>query len=100
MMPFLPVGILIGGFLLGRPGHEGFIPSDFVEGLVGGNFLRANFFASVIAALMYFASLTEVPILQGLIGSGMGQGPALAFLLAGPALSLPSILILHGLSKM
>jgi uncharacterized membrane protein YraQ (UPF0718 family) len=64
---------------------------------VGGNSLWANFFASVVGAFMYFATLTEVPILQGLIGSGMGKGPALALLLAGPALSLPSMLVLRGI---
>jgi uncharacterized membrane protein YraQ (UPF0718 family) len=96
ILPLLLGGVLISGFLLGRVGHEGIIPSRFVEGLVGGNSLRANFFSSVVAAFMYFATLTEVPILQGLIGSGMGKGPALALLLAGPALSLPSMLVLRG----
>ncbi len=84
----------MAGFLLGRPGHEGIIPSQWIAELVGGNSLGANFFASVSGALMYFATLTEVPILQGLLGSGMGQGPALALLLAGPALSLPSMIVL------
>jgi len=97
ILPLLLGGVLISGFLLGRPGHEGAIPSDFVESLVGGNSLRANFFSSVVAAFMYFATLTEVPILQGLIGSGMGKGPALALLLAGPALSLPSMLVLRSI---
>lgn len=55
----------------------------------------ANFFASIVGAFMYFATLTEVPIVQGLLGSGMGQGPALALLLAGPALSLPSMLVIN-----
>ena len=45
---------------------------------------------------MYFATLTEIPILQGLINSGMGKGPALALLLAGPALSLPNMLVIRG----
>jgi hypothetical protein len=76
-------------------GYEGIIPSRFVEALVGGNSFRANFFSSIVAAFMYFATLTEVPILQGLIGSGMGKGPALALLLAGPALSLPSMLVIR-----
>ncbi|HOJ31292.1 MAG TPA: permease [bacterium] len=92
--PLLLIGVFIAGFLLGRPGYEGIIPSKFVSGLVGGNSLSANFFASIVGAFMYFATLTEVPILQGLIGSGMGKGPALALLLAGPALSLPSMLVL------
>ena len=96
ILPLLLGGVLISGFLLGRVGHEGVIPSRWVEALVGGNSLRANFFSSIVAALMYFATLTEVPILQGLIGSGMGKGPALALLLAGPALSLPSMLVIRG----
>ncbi|MFA4991414.1 MAG: permease [Candidatus Omnitrophota bacterium] len=96
ILPLLLGGVLVSGFLLGRVGHEGIIPSRFVEALVGGNSLRANFFSSIVAAFMYFATLTEVPILQGLIGSGMGKGPALALLLAGPALSLPSMLVIRG----
>jgi uncharacterized membrane protein YraQ (UPF0718 family) len=95
ILPLLLAGVLISGFLLGRVGHEGVIPSRYIETLVGGNSFRANFFSSVVAAFMYFATLTEVPILQGLIGSGMGKGPALALLLAGPALSLPSMLVLR-----
>jgi len=97
ILPLLLGGVLVSGFLLGRVGHEGIIPSRFVEALVGGNSLRANFFSSIVAAFMYFATLTEVPILQGLIGSGMGKGPALALLLAGPALSLPSMLVIRGI---
>jgi hypothetical protein len=92
--PLLLFGVLIAGALLGRPGHEGLIPSTWVSAAVGGNSLRANLLASVVGAFMYFATLTEVPILQGLLGSGMGKGPALALLLAGPALSLPSMLVL------
>ena len=95
ILPLLLGGVLLSGFLLGRVAHEGIIPSRFIEALVGGNSLRANFFSSIVAAFMYFATLTEVPILQGLIGSGMGKGPALALLLAGPALSLPSMLVIH-----
>ncbi|MFH1504660.1 MAG: permease [Candidatus Omnitrophota bacterium] len=97
ILPLLLAGVLISGFLLGRVGYEGIIPSKFVAMLVGGNSFRANFFASIVAAFMYFATLTEVPILQGLIGSGMGKGPALALLLAGPALSLPSMLVIRGI---
>lgn len=94
VMPLLFAGVLVAGFLLGRPGHEGLIPSDWVHRAVGGNSIAANFFASLAGAFMYFATLTEVPILQGLIGAGMGKGPALALLLAGPALSLPSMLVI------
>lgn len=97
ILPLLLLGVLVAGALLGRPGHEGLIPSSWIASLVGGNSLRANLFASVVGAFMYFATLTEVPILQGLMGSGMGKGPALALLLAGPALSLPSMLVLHGI---
>jgi hypothetical protein len=93
--PLLLGGILVSGFLLGRPGNEGVIPSDWVAYAVGGNSLWANLFASIVGAFMYFATLTEVPILQGLIGSGMGKGPALALLLSGPALSLPSMLVIR-----
>ncbi|HOX24595.1 MAG TPA: permease [Candidatus Krumholzibacteria bacterium] len=97
ILPLLLVGVLVAGLLLGRPDHEGLIPSSVVAKAVGGNSPGANLFASVAGALMYFATLTEVPILQGLLGSGMGKGPALALLLAGPALSLPSILVLRSI---
>ena len=95
ILPLLFFGVLIAGFLLGRPETEGIIPSAWVSGAVGGNSLWANLFASVAGAFMYFATLTEVPILQGLIGAGMGKGPALALLLAGPALSLPNMLVIR-----
>jgi hypothetical protein len=97
ILPLLLGGVLVAGFLLGRVGHEGIIPNRWVEWAVGGNSLRANLLSSVAGAFMYFATLTEVPILQGLIGSGMGKGPALALLLAGPALSLPSMLVLRSI---
>ena len=97
ILPLLLGGVLVAGFLLGRPGHPALIPEQYIQGLVGGNSLWANFFASIVGAFMYFATLTEVPILQGLIGSGMGQGPALALLLAGPALSLPSMIAIAGI---
>jgi hypothetical protein len=90
-------GVLVAGFLLGRPGHQALIPEEWVASLVGGNSLGANLLASVSGALMYFATLTEVPILQGLMGSGMGKGPALALLLSGPALSLPSMLVIRSM---
>ena len=96
IMPLLFLGVLAAGVLLGRPGHEGLIPSTWIHNLVGGNSLFANFFASIVGAFMYFATLTEVPILEGLIGAGMGKGPALALLLAGPALSLPNMLVIRG----
>jgi hypothetical protein len=95
ILPLLLLGVLIAGALLGRPDHEGLIPSGWIAGLVGGNSLSANLFASVVGAFMYFATLTEVPILQGLIGAGMGKGPALALLLSGPALSLPNMLVIR-----
>jgi len=95
ILPLLLFGVLVAGALLGRPGHEGLIPGEWVGAAVGGNSLRANLFASVAGAFMYFATLTEVPILQGLLGSGMGKGPALALLLAGPALSLPNMLVIR-----
>lgn len=96
IMPLLLFGVLIAGLLLGRVGQEGLIPNEWVANAVGGNSLWANFFASFAGAFMYFATLTEVPILEGLIGAGMGKGPALALLLAGPALSLPSMLVING----
>ncbi|MBN1585894.1 MAG: permease [Candidatus Omnitrophica bacterium] len=95
IMPLLLIGVAVAGLLLGRPGEQGLIPPEFVEKLVGGNSLFANFFASVVGAFMYFATLTEIPILEGLLGAGMGKGPALALLLAGPALSLPNMLVIR-----
>ncbi|MFO7965353.1 MAG: permease [Desulfobacterales bacterium] len=96
IFPLLFGGVIVAGFLLGRPGHPALIPEHYIQTLLGGNTLWANLFASLAGALMYFATLTEVPILQGLIGAGMGQGPALALLLAGPALSLPNMLVIAG----
>ena len=94
--PLLAIGVLAAGFLLGRPGHPALIPEHYIASLVGGNSIWANLFASVAGALMYFATLTEIPILQGLLGAGMGKGPALALLLAGPALSLPNMIVIGG----
>jgi len=97
ILPLLAAGVLVAGFLLGTPeGGTGIIPDGWISSLVGGNSLFANFFASIVGAFMYFATLTEVPILQGLMNNGMGKGPALALLLAGPALSLPNMLVIRG----
>ena len=96
IFPLLAAGVLVAGFMLGRPGHPALIPDHYIQSLVGGNSLGANFFASVAGALMYFATLTEIPILQGLTGAGMGKGPALSLLLAGPALSIPNMLVIGG----
>lgn len=100
IMPLLAIGVVITGFLLGST-HDnvaipGVVPNEWVEWAVGGNSLLSNFFASFAGAFMYFATLTEVPIVQGLLASGMGKGPALALLLAGPSLSLPSMLVIRG----
>ncbi|MEX2371434.1 MAG: permease [Bacteroidales bacterium] len=100
IMPLLAIGVLVAGFLLGSTHDDtamaGIIPNEWVAMLVGGNSVFANFFASIVGAFMYFATLTEVPILQGLIAAGMGKGPALALLLAGPSLSLPNMLVIRG----
>jgi uncharacterized membrane protein YraQ (UPF0718 family) len=97
ILPLLLAGVFVAGFLLGGPGSSarGIIPNAWIAQAVGGNSLLANFFASLVGAFMYFATLTEVPILEGLIKSGMGKGPALALLLAGPALSLPNMLVIR-----
>ena len=98
ILPLLFGGVLIAGFLLGMPGTDnGIIPNQWIARLVGGNSLFANLLASVVGAFMYFATLTEVPIVQGLLGSGMGKGPALALLLAGPALSLPNMIVIRSI---
>ncbi len=101
IMPLLAFGVVIAGFLLGST-HDGIsipgvIPNEWISALVGGNSVFSNLFASVVGAFMYFATLTEVPILQGLMASGMGKGPALALLLAGPSLSLPNMLVIRGI---
>lgn len=99
IMPLLAIGVLVAGFLLGSTHDDtqigGMIPNEWVVWLVGGNSILSNFFASIFGAFMYFATLTEVPILQGLMASGMGKGPALALLLAGPSLSLPNMLVIR-----
>ena len=115
------MGVLAAGFFLGSPDSQdaGIIPNVWIQALVGDSPqallsilgrenpspawlttiwpLWTNLFASVTGALMYFATLTEVPILRGLLDSGMGQGPALALLLAGPALSLPNMLVINSI---
>ncbi|MCA1757718.1 MAG: permease [Bacteroidales bacterium] len=100
IMPLLAIGVLVAGFLLGSTHDDtamaGMIPNEWVASLVGGNSVFSNLFASVVGAFMYFATLTEVPILQGLMSAGMGKGPALALLLAGPSLSLPNMLVIRG----
>jgi hypothetical protein len=101
ILPLLAIGVVIAGFLLGST-HDntaiaGVIPNEWIAKLVGGNSVFSNLFASVVGAFMYFATLTEVPIVQGLLASGMGQGPALALLLAGPSLSLPNMLVIRGI---
>lgn len=100
IMPLLALGVIVAGFLLGSTHDDtqlaGVIPSEWISSLVGGNSVFANFFASIVGAFMYFATLTEVPILQGLLAAGMGKGPALALLLAGPSLSLPNMLVIRG----
>ncbi len=96
ILPLLLAGVLIAGFLMGRPNtNGGIIPAAWISSLVGGNSLAANLIASIVGAFMYFATLTEVPIIQGLMGAGMGKGPVLALLLAGPALSLPNMLVIR-----
>ncbi|MFH1422071.1 MAG: permease [Planctomycetota bacterium] len=95
IFPLLLAGIMIAGFLLGRPGQQALIPEEWIKSLVGGNSITANLLASFAGTLLYFCTLGEVPIIQGLVGSGMGKGPALALLLSGPALSLPSILVIR-----
>lgn len=95
ILPLLLAGVFVAGFALGRPGHEGIIPSEWVALAVGGNTLASTVIASVLGALMYFSTLTEVPIVEALMGAGMGKGPALALLLAGPALSLPNMLVIR-----
>jgi hypothetical protein len=100
IMPLLAIGVVIAGFLLGSTHDDtaiaGIIPNHWVAWAVGGNSVWSNLFASVVGAFMYFATLTEVPIIQGLLASGMGKGPALALLLAGPSLSLPNMLVIRG----
>ena len=95
ILPLLFAGVLVAGVLLGRPNHPALIPQSWIASWVGGEGLGANLFAAFAGALMYFATLTEVPILEGLLGAGMGKGPALALLLAGPALSLPNMLVIR-----
>ena len=97
ILPLLFGGVFLTGFI------GALIPEKYVATLVGGNSLASNFMASFVGALWYFATLTEIPIVEMLMRLGMGKGPALALLLAGPALSLPSMLVIAkviGLKKM
>lgn len=91
VIPWLLVGVFAAGIL------KVAIPEHWITGIVGGNSLLANFVASFFGALMYFATLTEVPIVKAFLDMGMGKGPALALLLAGPALSLPSMLVIRSI---
>lgn len=95
ILPLLAIGVFVAGFLLGGPEGNGIIPEHYISSLVGGNSLASNFFAAIFGAFMYFATLTEIPIIQGLLANGMGKGPALTLLLAGPALSLPNMLVIR-----
>jgi len=87
--PWLIVGVFAAGII------TAVVPQDVVTEYVGGNSLLANFIASFLGALMYFATLTEVPVIKAFLDLGMGKGPALALLLAGPALSLPNMLVIR-----
>jgi uncharacterized membrane protein YraQ (UPF0718 family) len=89
IVPLLFAGVFVTGFV------GGLIPEQAVAGVVGGNSLLANFLASFVGMIWYFATLTEIPIVEMLTRLGMGRGPALSLLLAGPALSLPSILVIY-----
>jgi len=89
IVPLLFGGVFVTGFV------GGILPEKTVAAFVGGNAFLSNFVASMIGALWYFATLTEIPIVEMLMRLGMGKGPALALLLAGPALSLPSILVIN-----
>ena len=89
--PWLLVGVFAAGII------KVVIPTEVVSSYVGSNSLQANFIASFLGALMYFATLTEVPIIRSFMDLGMGKGPALSLLLAGPALSLPSMLVIRSI---
>jgi len=91
IVPWLLVGVFVAGIIIT------FVPQDVVTSWMGGNSLLANFIASFAGALMYFATLTEVPIIKAFMDLGMGKGPSLALLLAGPALSLPNMLVIRSI---
>jgi uncharacterized membrane protein YraQ (UPF0718 family) len=89
LVPLLYGGVFVVGFV------SVLLPEKQVAQWVGDNSLRSNLVASVIGAFWYFATLTEIPITQALMNLGMHKGPVLALLLAGPALSLPSMIVLQ-----
>jgi len=91
IVPWLLVGVFVAGII------TTFVPQDAITSWVGGNSLLANFIASFTGALMYFVTLTEVPIIKAFMDLGMGKGPVLALLLAGPALSLPNMLVIRSI---
>lgn len=97
IFPLLFLGVFISGFFLGGMEGEGYIPKRYIEAFLGGTGFLTHLLAAIITALMYFATLTEVPIIQGLMAQGVKAGPALAMLLAGPAVSLPSLLVLRAI---
>jgi len=89
LLPLLFIGVFIAGFIMPL------LPETLIQSLVGQNTVLGNLISSIFGAFMYFSTLTEIPILQALIAKGMASGPALALLLSGPSLSLPSMLVIR-----
>jgi hypothetical protein len=89
LIPYLFIGVFIAGFIMP------ILPQEIIESFVGQNTITGNLIASIFGAFMYFSTLTEIPIMQALIAKGMASGPALALLLSGPSLSLPSMLVIR-----